>query len=228
MFIAGLDLGQSQDYTALILLDQQRLDPDQGKPRMPPTLESYRVVDGRVEFVPRPPPAPVVWHYEVRGIRRYPLGTSYPAIVDDVVALGQRPELDRVELLADATGVGAAIVDMFDRALRNVRSLRGVQPVVITAGHEETRASNGAWHVPKRNLVASVQRVLQEGRIKLPKDKPEAGLLVNELQNYQVKLSDAGHDSYNARQGQHDDLVLALALAVWWGERQTGSLGILL
>jgi len=27
------------------------------------------------------------------------------------------------------------------------------------------------------------------------------------------------HDSYNARGGQHDELMLACAIAVWYGER---------
>jgi hypothetical protein len=37
-----------------------------------------------------------------------------------------------------------------------------------------------------------------------------------------MKVSlDTGHDSYGAwREGTHDDLVLALACALWCGERQ--------
>jgi hypothetical protein len=31
-----------------------------------------------------------------------------------------------------------------------------------------------------------------------------------------VKISTAGHDSYSAREGAHDDLVLAVAMAVWF------------
>jgi hypothetical protein len=40
---------------------------------------------------------------------------------------------------------------------------------------------------------------------------------VRELRDYRVEISEAtGHDSYNARSGRHDDLVLATALAVWF------------
>ena len=38
----------------------------------------------------------------------------------------------------------------------------------------------------------------------------------------------AAHDIYGAwREGQHDDLVLATALAVWFGERMGGGLRVL-
>ena len=33
-----------------------------------------------------------------------------------------------------------------------------------------------------------------------------------------MKITAAANDTYNAREGQHDDLVLALALACWAGE----------
>ena len=46
---------------------------------------------------------------------------------------------------------------------------------------------------------------------------PEAAVLVQELENFQVKLSELGHDSYGTwRENQHDDLVLAVALACWY------------
>lgn len=50
---------------------------------------------------------------------------------------------------------------------------------------------------------------------------PEARLLVEELLNFKVKINvKTAHDSYEAwREGIHDDLVLATALACWYGER---------
>jgi hypothetical protein len=54
---------------------------------------------------------------------------------------------------------------------------------------------------------------------------PEVPTLINELLSYQVQISDAGHDSYNARSGAHDDLVLAVSLAAW-GARKAGYTGV--
>ncbi len=54
---------------------------------------------------------------------------------------------------------------------------------------------------------------------------PEAETLLRELEGFRVRISAAGHDTYGAWQdGAHDDLVLAVALACWYGEHEgTGS-----
>jgi hypothetical protein len=54
-------------------------------------------------------------------------------------------------------------------------------------------------------------------------DFPIVGALVGELDNFKAKINPAtGHDSYGAgadwREGNHDDLVLSIALAVWYGQ----------
>jgi hypothetical protein len=41
------------------------------------------------------------------------------------------------------------------------------------------------------------------------------GGLVRELQDFRVEFTATGHLTFNARSGKHDDLVLALAIAVW-------------
>ena len=40
-------------------------------------------------------------------------------------------------------------------------------------------------------------------------------LLVRELKEFRATINTSGNTSFNAREGQHDDLVLALALAVF-------------
>jgi hypothetical protein len=46
--------------------------------------------------------------------------------------------------------------------------------------------------------------------------------LVRELENFKVKVNiHTAHDSYETwRESDHDDLVLALALAFWWAEQR--------
>jgi hypothetical protein len=45
---------------------------------------------------------------------------------------------------------------------------------------------------------------------------PEAVTLTRELESFQVKITESAHDTYGAwREGAHDDLVLAVALALW-------------
>ena len=66
-------------------------------------------------------------------------------------------------------------------------------------------------------MVGVVQSGLQSGQLKVAADLPEAATLQRELQNFQVKIKlETGNDSYGAwREGTHDDLVLAVALALW-------------
>jgi hypothetical protein len=55
----------------------------------------------------------------------------------------------------------------------------------------------------------------------------EAGVLLQELQNFQVKITAAASETFGVRRdGQHDDLVLAVALASWWamGSGRFGSM----
>jgi hypothetical protein len=64
-------------------------------------------------------------------------------------------------------------------------------------------------------LVSRLQALLHQGQLKIRRSLPEAGILVRELQDFRVEYTASGHLTFNARQGRHDDLVLALAIACW-------------
>ena len=72
--------------------------------------------------------------------------------------------------------------------------------------------------MPKRDLVGVTQLLLQQQWLRIAPALPESATLTKELQDYRVKISATGHDSYDAREGAHDDLVLAVALACWVSE----------
>jgi hypothetical protein len=119
------------------------------------------------------------------------------------------------QLVVDATGVGAPVVDMFKRA--KVRPIA----VTITWGFEVTRVSGREFRVPKRDLVSTLRLLLDDGRLHIAESLPDSSVLVDELLNFRLKISRGGHDTYEPwREGEHDDLVLATALAVWYGEHQ--------
>jgi hypothetical protein len=92
----------------------------------------------------------------------------------------------------------------------------GITPIgiLITGGTATTR-DGAIWHVPKINLVSRLQALLHDERLHIHKDIPDATALVNELQNFRAEYSDSGYIRFNARSGKHDDLVLALAIALW-------------
>jgi hypothetical protein len=154
-------------------------------------------------------------HHACRALKRWPLGTSYPSIVKDVGEVLGKPGLGGAALVVDATGVGRPVVDL----LRQANLPAQLVPVVITAGLSESRHDAGYWHVAKTVLISAVQVPLQQRRLKFARGLKETAVLVRELENYRTKITAAANETFSAREGEHDDLVLALALACWWGER---------
>jgi hypothetical protein len=73
--------------------------------------------------------------------------------------------------------------------------------------------------------VSALQLLLQSRRLHIARSLEHAATLVKELENFRVKITAAARETYEAwREGQHDDLVLAAALAAWMGEETlTGS-----
>lgn len=188
-FFIGLDLGQAHDYSALAILERHG---------------SYKTDKG-------------TWLFHCRYLKRWPLRTPYPVIVADTASIVNDPQLQQGSakrtLAIDATGVGAPIVDLFKRE-KIAAKLKAIQ---ITGG-DSVNSDNFVTRVPKRDLVSTVQVALQNDRLKIAKSLPDAATLTSELQNFQVKITDTAHDTYGAwREGTHDDLVLAVALALWTG-----------
>jgi len=145
--------------------------------------------------------------FQVGHLERVPLGTPYPGVVAHVGRLlGKLPA--GTELVIDITGVGKPIFEMFTDA--------GISPVgvLITAGTAETW-HDWIWGVPKLTLVSRLQALLHQGQLKILRELTEAETLVRELQDFRFEFTAAGHVTFNARSGKHDDLVLALAIAVW-------------
>lgn len=158
---------------------------------------------------------PVVDELHVRHLERL-RGVPYPQIVEQTVALMRRPALAGAALVIDQTGCGRPVFDMFVAA--------GLKPigVTITGGDAVSGNVRDGYRTPKRDLVAAAQVALQNGSLKVASSLDLAQTLVAELLNFRVTISLSGHDSYGAgpstawREGNHDDLLLSVALAVWF------------
>lgn len=165
-----------------------------------------------------PDPAGNIYH--IRRLERI-RGAPYPEIAEKVKAIMASPALaDDTALVVDQTGVGAPVVDLLRQA--------GLKPVAVSihGGANVTREGSN-WKVPKRDLVGVLQVLLQAGRFKVS-DKLKLGpVLQAEMLNFKVKIDPVtAHDSYSAwRDNEHDDLVLSVALAAWWAERQPKPTG---
>jgi hypothetical protein len=65
-------------------------------------------------------------------------------------------------------------------------------------------------------LISGVDARLRASEVRIAAGIRAAGALADELKDFQRKVSDAGRATYAARTGAHDDLVLAVAIAVWF------------
>lgn len=196
-FTLGLDLGQARDFSAAVIVE--RCVRWEG----PLAEEVFADEAGRLADV-----------WLVRHIQRWELGTPYPAVVDQVGRLLEQPVLRRCTAFHfDATGVGRAVADMFKDAYRRGRCGDfWPKPVTITSGE-----SSSGLRVTKGDLVGGLQVALQEGRLRIAAGMPGAEKLRQELLDFRVKISQSGSDSYEAvTESAHDDLVVALALALLW------------
>jgi hypothetical protein len=64
-----------------------------------------------------------------------------------------------------------------------------------------------------------VAACLEGRRLLIPPTLRLAAVLAQELRAFRVKVTAAGNETFESwREPDHDDLVLAVALAVWWGE----------
>jgi hypothetical protein len=230
--ILSVDLGRQHDFTAIIVSEEARWvgEPPERPPFVygGPQLEEqlYWQDAGHGWVAPsslterqreyfrarnyaghRPDRPPLL----VRHIERV-RGRPYPQVVSEIGALLQRPPLASlsVGVVIDSGGVGIAVSDLLWQ--------QGIAHVSLTAtGGDAVHVLDGGRtiHAPKRELVSAGQIALAQGRIRISAGLPHAATLTKELSDYQVTISAAGHDSYSAREGEHDDLVYALCQMAW-------------
>ncbi|WP_428377737.1 hypothetical protein [Lichenicoccus sp.] len=201
-FVVGLDLGKSQDYTALTVSELHKAERIHWKrTAFAPVATAYR----RREVI----------RHQVVNLHRYPRGTDYPSIYRSVQSVMRQlpPRERKPELVVDKTGVGAPVVD----AMREM----GMAPIAvsITGGRVANMNDYANYTVPKALLASVLDITLSEERLEITEAAGASEALRMELQNFHAKVSANGSVALEAwREGHHDDLVLSMALAVWRGE----------
>lgn len=193
MFIVGLDLGQRHDHSAVVVVEKQARH--------------------RLSTMPQ--------NLVVRMAQRIPLGMAYPEIVEVVRyvttlanAAGRGPGEGPCRLVVDATGLGRPVVELLRRGRLDCQ----LMAVTITSGDRQhsRRGEGEAMNVPKQDLIAGVQMALERRELRIAAKMREAGTLKRELLDVRMSRRESGYMRFGADgHGQHDDLVIALALAVW-------------
>jgi hypothetical protein len=198
--VVGLDLGRLSDHSALASLTWS----------IPPTWQE------EIGWKP---------DYNVPTLHRWPLGTPYKTVVADVVRFfknivpyhGHRSNTPL--LVVDATGVGDAVVESVAEQMRAANVRGWLTGVTITAGNALTPTASGRWNVAKRRLASILMMLLGNRRLHVAPNQEHAKVLLRELGTFQVKITDSLNESFESwRERDHDDLVLAVALACWAAE----------
>jgi hypothetical protein len=197
-YYVGLDLGQSQDYTALAVIQKvPTYDPQTGKHSS---------------------------ELHLKHLERYPLKTPYTDIADQVkslltgdpfttpVLLNGRVARPTTELIVDKTGVGVAVTDLLKE-----RRLNYIAVTITGMGQKVNRTGTREYSVPKQDLVSALEVPFHKGTLKVAKGLEGWPKLREELLNFRRKQNTrTAHISYEHwRESDHDDLVLAAALACW-------------
>lgn len=242
-WLLGLDLGQSQDFTGLAAAKRTPV-PRQTKDR--PQKYHYDLMG--IERFDLNTPYDVMVDYVVARTNRPPFNdpAKKPRLVLDMTGVG-RPVFDMFNRAMysgvpcpDCVGKGLdpglffakVCFTCYDPVVGRSTGLLKLNahliPVTITGGqvaHAAPDEKGGGFSVPKKDLVGALQVLLTSGRLRI---EPVPGtslakwapILQREFENFRVKITAHANETYEAwREREHDDLVLAVALACWCGEK---------
>lgn len=137
--------------------------------------------------------------YVVRHAERLSLGTEYRDVVARVkqVVSGVLNQYGPCVVVVDEGGPGVPVVEM----MREVGMGCAILPYTITTGAKATGTS-----VPRAELVTKLQLMLERGELEIAAGCRDGEALRRELEHMQLSGKAAG---------EQDDLVMALALALW-------------
>jgi hypothetical protein len=211
-FFIGVELGQASEVTAAAIVQSLTLPILRSETirteRWANVQPVYQALDG-TETREHPPV-----NFALRHLERFPVGTPYAEILDRVKALARN--LSGPSVVLDVTNVGTAAVNLFRYSNLYVTT------VTLVAG-DQSAQDGSDYRVPKKDMVAVTQVLLQAGRLKMAKALPHAQLLARELANFRSRVTPQTSESQlDWREGVNDDLVLALAIAVWKAEQNPG------
>lgn len=187
-YFMGLDVGKVTDFSALCVLARW-----------------YRKVADQVQR-----------QYTVTQLGQFPIGMEYVYVEEGVKQIWEKLNLlpSRTIAIVDQTGVGNPVCDH----LRH-KGMR-ITGVNITGGSEVTRPNENTYNVPKSILVTLLVSAVQTGILHLLPDLDIKDEFTKQMQNFGYQINrETGHTSYESQSSVvHDDLVIAVALALWYAE----------
>jgi len=113
--------------------------------------------------------------------------------------------------ILDIGGVGRAIGDMLIAA--GIKFI-GVQ----STGGDVGRREGTTYYGPKTHIIGKFLGAWDAGRILMPSNSTFYNPFKKELRAFRGSMTSQNRAKFEAEQGEHDDLVMAVAQAVYWCE----------
>jgi hypothetical protein len=97
-------------------------------------------------------------------------------------------------------------------------------------GQAKRDPTTADWKVPKKDLIGAMVSLAHDGRLQISGgiSREMQRIAKEELKNFRMKITAAANVSFEAwREGDHDDVVLAMALVCWAAQRWATPGGLL-
>lgn len=133
---------------------------------------------------------------------------SWETQVERVASLLEQHRVSAV--LTDQTSIGDPLLEQLRKRLWEKGGAMAIEGFTFT-------------NTSKREIIDNLVIRLAHRELALPDDEQ----MIRELQYFEYELTVAGNVRMNAKSGYTDDLVVALALAVWKGKSQAGPMRFL-
>lgn len=189
-FQIAADLGQANDYTAIVAVKDQAL----------PIVDDGKVIIGPRERT-------IVWADRFKGV-------SYVSVVDYLIRLRNAPPFSgKSELAIDATAVGRVVADLMWE--QNV----DFHAVTMTAGQEWSRKGRYV-SAGKTFMIENLAVLFAAGDLKFAHDLPLRTEIEQDLASFATSTTAAGNQiiTQSRSGGGHGDLGIALILAAFLGQ----------
>ena len=188
----GLDLGQRQDFSALAVVDLAETVSTRRDPVTCAFLRDQTLI--------------------LRSLERFPLGTDYTELAAHARRHIVTPppfapaSTPKASLAIDAGGPGGPVVNMF----RHAGLPCDMFPVMMTSGVTGGDLARGGYSAPRRELAGLLRVALESRMLRIPGDLPLCRQLLHEIRTF----------SPIGGQSEHDDMAVAVALALWVAHRR--------
>jgi hypothetical protein len=151
-------------------------------------------------------------------LERLPLHTPYPAIAARIIDIVRRLPRVYTTVIVDRTGAHAA----YDMLVE-----KGLSPLGLTiSGGDSVHWDRRYVTVPKMRLLTGLLSISYRGELEISKGLRDYAEFRRQLQNIGTMATDSGAgETWRARRG-HDDLAIAVSMAVWHLENPGPNMGI--